>query len=69
MDDVLVEEAMWYYADSNPFYQWLDDSFQIPERYAKGKDRIKVTIEPVEVDGSKTWNHSKYLIASLLKLT
>jgi hypothetical protein len=69
VDDVLVEEAMWYYADSNPFYQWLDDSFQIPERYAKGKDRIKVTIEPVEVDGSKTWNHSKYLIASLLKLT
>lgn len=66
VDDVLVEEAKWYYADNNPYYQWLDDSFQIPEKYTKGKDRIRITIEPVEVDGVKTWNHAKYQVVSLL---
>ncbi|HOA32807.1 MAG TPA: hypothetical protein PKM70_12880, partial [Clostridia bacterium] len=66
VDDVLVEEAKWYYADNNPYYQCLDDSFQIPEKYTKGKDRIRITIEPVEVDGVKTWNHAKYQVVSLL---
>ena len=69
VDGVEVTERLWYTADSNPIYCWLDDSFQIPEAYTAGKDFITVTIEPIAADGEKTvWNAAGYRMLSITGL-
>lgn len=69
VDGVLVKEKYWYYGDSNDICCWLDDSFQIPAAYTRGKSSITLTMEPFAADGSAvTWNHARYEIYSLFKI-
>lgn len=57
-----VTERNWYYADRNPYKRWLEDEFEIPEKYVTGKDSIHVRIVP-ETDGSGyCWNEYRYWV-------
>lgn len=62
VDGKLVTERNWYYADQNMFHRWVDDEFQIPASYTKGKSSLKLRIEPVAIDGSVTWNEFAYWV-------
>jgi hypothetical protein len=44
VDDKPVTERTWYRADRNPHLRWLEDEFEIPVRYTKGKDKIRVRL-------------------------
>ena len=52
VDGVLVTERSWYRADRNPSLRWLEDEFEIPARYTKNKDRIKIKLvfQPANAD-------------------
>ncbi len=65
IDGKLVTERDWYYADQNMYHRWLDDEFQIPASYTKGKSSISVRIQPVAVDGETTWNEFAYSVYSI----
>lgn len=52
----------WYVADCNPYRRWLDDEFEIPAEYAKGKSELKIKISPSIINGKCSWNESKYTI-------
>ena len=51
VDDVPVTERAWYRADRNPSLRWLEDEFEIPAKYTKGKDkiRVKLAFQPIAV--------------------
>lgn len=67
VDNVEVTERIWYTADSNSFYCWADDYFQIPARYTAGKSRVRITIEPMQIGGeSITWNAASYEVISVM---
>ncbi len=54
-------EKLWYVADNNTYYLWLDDSYAIPAAYTAGKREITVTLSPVAADGENiTWNASRF---------
>ena len=44
VDGEPVSERTWYRADRNPHLRWLEDEFEIPAHYTKGKDRIRVKL-------------------------
>ncbi|MHB1462391.1 MAG: DUF2961 domain-containing protein [Armatimonadota bacterium] len=67
IDSELVKERDWYYADQNMFHRWVDDEFQVPASYTKGKKTLNIKIKPVAVDGVKTWNEFAYWVYSLGK--
>lgn len=52
VDGERVVERTWYRADRNPTLRWLEDEFEIPARYTKGKDKIRVRLafQPVIVN-------------------
>lgn len=52
----------WYVADCNPYRRWLDDEFEIPAEYTKGKSELKIKISPSIINGKCSWNESKYTI-------
>lgn len=62
VDDKLVTERDWYYADQNMYHRWIDDEFQIPVSYTRGKSSIKIRIQPVAVEGLYTWNEFAYWV-------
>jgi hypothetical protein len=45
VDGQPVVERTWYHADRNPFQRWLEDEFEIPVKYTRDKDRIRVRLE------------------------
>lgn len=45
VDGKEVVERAWYVADRNPHRRWLDDEFQIPASYTRGKDAVRIRIE------------------------
>lgn len=59
VDDQLVTERTWYFADHNPLRRWLEDEFEIPLAYTRGKDRVRLRIEPLG-----PWNEFRYWIYS-----
>jgi beta-mannosidase len=65
VDGVCVKERTWYYADRNPHKRWLEDNFQVPAAYTRGKKEIRVRIEPLSRDGATNWNESFYWVWSL----
>lgn len=44
VDHKPVTERTWYRADRNPHLRWLEDEFEIPARYTKGKSKIHVKL-------------------------
>ena len=44
VDGEPVAERTWYRADRNPFLRWLEDEFEIPAHYTKGKNKIRVKL-------------------------
>ena len=59
-----VTERLWYVADSNPYKRWLEDDFEIPVRYTKGKKSLNIRIVPVSMfeEGNFTWNEAEYQV-------
>lgn len=45
IDGKHVTERDWYWADRNPFLRWLEDDFEVPSQYTKGKNRARIKIE------------------------
>ena len=66
VDGVQVKERDWYYADYNNSKKWLDNDFEIPSEYTKGKEKINIRIEFVSSELG-TWNEYKYWIYSYIK--
>jgi len=58
-----VKERDWYYADHNDSKKWVDDEFEIPVKYAKGKEEITIRIEYVSSEKG-TWNEFYYWVFS-----
>jgi hypothetical protein len=44
VDGEPVAERTWYRADRNPHLRWLEDEFEIPAHYTKGKDKIRMRL-------------------------
>ncbi len=44
VDGVPVTERTWYRADRNPSLRWLEDEFEIPAKYTKGKEQIRIQL-------------------------
>ena len=59
-----VTERLWYVADSNPYKRWLEDDFEIPAKYTKGKKSLNIRIVPVSMskEGKNTWNEAEYQV-------
>ena len=45
VDGQPVTERTWYRADRNPHLRWLEDEFEIPAHYTKGKTQIRVKLD------------------------
>lgn len=60
IDGQRVETRDWYVADYNPFYQWLDDEFEIPSAMTKGKKSLNIRIKPKKINGEVSWNESRF---------
>lgn len=66
VDGKLVQERIWYYADRNSYKRWLDDEFEIAAKYTRGKDTVRIRIEPFDAGNGITWNQARYQVYSLL---
>jgi hypothetical protein len=66
VDGVLVEERIWCAPDRNQYKRWLDDEFEIAARYTKGRNQVRIRIEPVCQGEELTWNQSLYRVYSHL---
>jgi len=64
VNGVEVTERIWYFADRNCHKRWLEDEFDIPERYTTGKAGLDLKIVPFSLDGSEraSWNEYGYEI-------
>ena len=64
VDGEEVTERLWYVADSNPYKRWLEDDFEIPAKYTKGKKSLNIRIVPVSMskEGKNTWNEAEYQV-------
>ena len=64
VDGEEVIERLWYVADSNPYKRWLEDDFEIPARYTKGKKSLNIRIVPVSMskEGRIAWNEAEYQV-------
>ena len=67
IDGIPVQERIWYATDNNPFYRWRDDSFSVPSAYTVGKQKLHITLTPLEMNGRKTWTESGYRILTIKK--
>ena len=49
---------------SNPYKRWLEDDFEIPAKYTKGKKSLNIRIVPVSMskEGKNTWNEAEYQV-------
>jgi len=65
IDGQRVKERTWYYADRNGQMRWLEDQFQVPAAYTRGKKELRVRIEPIPCNGANNWNESAYWVWSL----
>jgi hypothetical protein len=63
VDGHILKERIWYVADHNPHYKWLDTEFDIPAAYTFGKDRVRIAIECVE--GAPPWTEFRYEVFSM----
>jgi hypothetical protein len=66
IDGQMVTERPWYSVDYEKTYRdirWFDSDFEVPEKYARGKNKITVRIEFVS---SKTgrWDEYRYWVFS-----
>ncbi len=64
IDGVEVKERNWYFADRNPYKRWLEDEFEIPAQYTRGKTSLTVRIEYTQDGESRTWNEFYYWVYS-----
>lgn len=63
VDDCEIDNGIWYFADSNENKRWIEDDFEIPEKYTTGKSRVKITIKTVSNNSRNTiWSESAYKI-------
>ena len=56
-----VTERQWLFADSNPIYSLLEDSFTVPAHYTAGQEQLTVTVEPVDAN----WSECSYRIFAI----
>lgn len=79
IDGRRVMERDWYHADRNWVLRWLDDEFEIPVSYTKGKSKLRVRLEFVPVIDLKpqpfatdlpatAWSEYKYTVFTRLAL-
>ena len=66
VDGQEVFERIWYFADRNEYKRWLDDEFEIPGSYTRGKTLVRVRIEPINMGNGISWNQTGYIVYSLL---
>ncbi|MEI6169119.1 MAG: DUF2961 domain-containing protein [bacterium] len=67
VDGVPVSERTWYQPDQNPHRRWLEDEFEIPAEYTRGKSRIKLRLEVVSASESPAWTEFQYWVYSHLQ--
>ncbi|OWA34129.1 hypothetical protein B9G55_17555 [Saccharibacillus sp. O16] len=65
VDGQLVEERSWYFADRNPYRRWLEDEFEIPEKYTAGKSDLRIKLEYVQDGETRGWNEFYYWVYSI----
>ena len=54
VDDQEVIERPWYLCDLGNVpdnQRWRDTDFDIPAKYTRGKDKLRITIKPANADG------------------
>lgn len=66
VDGVPVSERTWYQPDCNPYRRWLEDEFEIPVAYTRGKARIAVRLEYVPTGDEAAWTEFRYWVYSKL---
>lgn len=56
------EVGIWYLADSNPYKRWIEDEFEIPESFTRGKSTLRIRIVPESREAGVpiTWNEAAY---------
>lgn len=64
VDGVPVTERTWYFADRNPHRRWLEDEFEIPARYTRGKDQIRIRLECLTAGDATGWTEFFYWVFS-----
>jgi hypothetical protein len=63
VDGANVEERSWYWPDFNPFRRWLEDEYEIPASYTRGKSSLRIRL--VNVAGEdRAWSESAYWVYS-----
>ena len=62
VDGERVAEYDWYVADRNPHRRWLEEEFEIPLRYTRGKDRIRIRLE--HLGEAPAWTEFFYWVFS-----
>ena len=63
VDGASVEERSWYWPDFNPFRRWLEDEYEIPASYTRGKSSLRIRL--VNVAGKdRPWSESAYWVYS-----
>ncbi|OBI55562.1 glycoside hydrolase family 172 protein [Mycobacterium sp. E787] len=58
-----VPAGLWLQARSNAVHRWLDDTYLVPESLTAGKDRVTVTLAPLQ--GTLPWTASRYHVDAL----
>ena len=66
VDGVVVSEGDWYVADRNPHCRWLEDGFEVPAAYTRGKDTLRIEIKRVGESDSPAWSEFRYWVYSHL---
>ncbi|HIZ26849.1 DUF2961 domain-containing protein [Barnesiella sp. An55] len=58
------EVGVWYLADSNPYKRWIEDEFEIPESFTRGKSMLHIRLEPEsrEEGAPLSWNEAAYVV-------
>ena len=63
VDGTLVQERTWYAPDFNPFRRWLEDEFEIPLAYTRGKSSMRIRLVNVAGD-DRPWSAFTYRVYS-----
>ena len=58
VDGIPVTERPWYISKNNFKALWVDSDFEIPEKYTKGKEMVRIRIEPTA--SSPAWAEYNY---------
>lgn len=64
VDGVLVTERAWYWAGNNPYRRWLEDEFEVPLAYTRGKSQLRLRIQSLSDDGAPQWSQYRYWVFS-----